>query len=104
MPDLQQTPRYQRFDSTNHPILSDTKLWRYLTLEKFAWLLEKSKLYHTRLDLLGDPFEGSVTKPYVRKRDAGQLPKHLHTDFPEHEPILHKRWLYSRFVTCWHAS
>jgi len=98
------TPQYQLFSSTEHPISRESRLWRYLTFEKFVWLLEKSKLYHSRLDLLGDPFEGSVTRAYVRKRDAGQLPKHLQTAFPEYEATEHKRWMYSRFVTSWYAS
>lgn len=35
-------------------------VWRYLDLAKFIWLLENQKLYLSRLDLLGDPHEGSL--------------------------------------------
>ncbi len=38
----------------------DTRIWRFMTLEKFLFLLEKSALFFSRADLLGDPFEGSV--------------------------------------------
>ena len=36
------------------------RVWRYLDLAKFIWLLENQKLYFSRLDLLGDPHEGSL--------------------------------------------
>ena len=97
--------RYLLTNSTIRPINDDTRLWRYLTFEKFAWLFEKSQLYHTRLDLLGDPFEGSLTKVYVQQRNAGQLPEYLRTGLsPERESALNKANVYSNFATCWHAS
>jgi len=61
--------RYQTF-SVGRPMRRKQELWRYLTLEKFAWMLETSKLYHARLDLLGDPFEGAVTKPHFEREEA----------------------------------
>ncbi|HKV98215.1 MAG TPA: hypothetical protein VJN96_00255 [Vicinamibacterales bacterium] len=39
--------------------------WRYLTLERFAWLLENKKLWLARGDLLGDPHEGTLTRAQV---------------------------------------
>ncbi len=36
------------------------RIWRYLDLAKFIWLLEKQKLYLSRLDSLNDRFEGST--------------------------------------------
>jgi len=53
--------RYQIFRGSSDDITRQTSLWRYMTFEKFCWLVEKSALYHTRLDQLGDPFEGAVT-------------------------------------------
>src|SRR5271167_2199003 len=97
--------RYFLTNSTIRPISESTRLWRYLSFEKFVWLLEKSKLYHTRLDLLGDPFEGSVTNAYVKQRDAGQLPETRQSGLsPEQERIRNKAQLYTNFATCWHAS
>jgi hypothetical protein len=97
--------RYLLTNSTIRPISDKTRLWRYLTFEKFVWLLEKAKLYHTRLDLLGDPFEGSLTKVYVKQRDAGQLPPTRQSGLsPEQERIRNKASLYTNFASCWHAS
>lgn len=100
-----ETPRYHRFSSTDRPITNDTKLWRYLTFEKFAWLVQKSELYHRRLDLLGDKFEGSVTKIYAQKREGGILPRHLTSGLPaEIESLSIKLRLVTHFAVCWHNS
>ena len=53
--------RYEVFKGTSEEIVSKTPLWRYMTFEKFCWLIEMSKLYHPRLDTFEDPFEGSGT-------------------------------------------
>lgn len=94
--------RYQLFSSTDHPISDDTELSRYLTFEKFVWLIENSALYHTRLDRLGDPFEGSVTVAYARKRDAGDPVGYM--PLPEYEGSNNIRLMLCSFVSCWHAS
>jgi len=93
---------YQQFSSTHCPISADTEIARYLTFEKFVWLVEKSALYHSRLDQLGDPFEGSVTRAYARKRDAGEPVGYYH--FPQYEGINNVRLMLCSFVSCWHAS
>lgn len=98
-----QANRYQLASASTRRIEVSTKLWRYLTFEKFAWLLEKSKLYHTRLDFLGDPFEGSHTAAYVRKRDSGEEVRRIgHTAESERE--IGQAGVYSKFATCWHES
>lgn len=38
------------------------RVWRYLDLAKLTWLLEKQKLYFSRVDLLNDLHEGAVPK------------------------------------------
>lgn len=48
-----------------HPVFKsptdeNVKIWRYLDISKFLWLVEKKSLYFSRCDLLGDPFEGSL--------------------------------------------
>ena len=49
----------------DHPDLSpppdDAVLWRYMDFTKFVSLLETSALFFCRPDLLGDPFEGSIS-------------------------------------------
>ena len=48
-----------------HPHLpsppDDAVLWRYMDFTKFVSLLERRALFFCRPDLLGDPFEGSIS-------------------------------------------
>jgi hypothetical protein len=36
----------------------DVKIWRYMSISKFLWMLQNNALYFARSDHLGDPFEG----------------------------------------------
>jgi len=38
----------------------EIKIWRYMDFTKLVFTLEESGLFFSRLDRLGDPFEGSV--------------------------------------------
>lgn len=44
------------------PIDLEVKLWRYMDLSKFIWLISRRQLYLSRLDQLEDEFEGSSTR------------------------------------------
>ena len=94
--------RYQARDSQRYPVRPDAPLWRYFGFEMFCWLIEKASLYHARLDCLGDPYEGSVTVQYARKRDSGEIDSYM--PFPELEPLNNRRLMLSSYATCWHAS
>ncbi len=95
--------RYQIFRGSSDDITLQTPLWRYMTFEKFCWLVEKSALYHARLDQLGDPFEGAVTNEYARQRDAGKIEPYFE-EKKEWEPLTFKSLRFRQFATCWHAS
>src|SRR4051812_13411894 len=45
-------------------------VWRYLTADKFFDLLTEKTLRLTRLDLLGDQFEASLTKGEAKRAQA----------------------------------
>ena len=53
-----------------HPMLetppASSMLWRYMSLAKFLSFLQTSSLYFSRIDQLGDPFEGTLTTENVR--------------------------------------
>ena len=46
-------------------------IWRYMDLDKFAWMLQRGALYFAQGDLLqrDDPYEGYVTKTMATERD-----------------------------------
>jgi hypothetical protein len=59
-------PRMYR-ESLPQPPDPGVHVWRYLDLARLAWILDKKHLPLTRVDLLQDPFEGSVP---VKERAA----------------------------------
>ena len=71
----------------------DSKIWRYLDFVKLTSLLDKEALYFPRADLLGDPFEGSISKMNIKKR--GQS-----TDFSEHYKWFRKLTV----INSWHLN
>ncbi len=44
------------------PTDGSVRVWRYLDLAKFIWLIEKQKIYLSGMDSLNDPHEGSTPK------------------------------------------
>lgn len=46
----------------------DAKLWRFTNFTKFIDALERSSLFFSRADLLGDRFEGSLARPNISQR------------------------------------
>ena len=64
----------------DHPVFSppapDELLWRYVDLSKYLSVLSGRALWFSRADLLGDPFEGSMSRANVRLRPS------VYTDLP----------------------
>lgn len=52
------------------PTDKEIAIWRYLDLSKFVSVLATSSLFFSRADHLGDPFEGSFSKPSAAGRAA----------------------------------
>ena len=94
--------RYQAFSSATNKIEGKTLIWRYLTFEKFVWMLETSGLYHARLDQLEDRLEGSVTKLFAanREKEYGSANPHV----PSAQAFFNRRGLIRSYVNCWHSS
>ena len=87
-------------DHPNFPSPSDdTVLWRYMDFTKFVSLLERKALFFCRADLLGDPFEGSISPvtPPALPADFKPGPIKVH-QFDLREVVR----LAS--VSCWHAA
>jgi hypothetical protein len=104
----------------------DTRLWRYMDLAKFLYLLEERTLFFARADRLGDPFEGASGIAdreaewddfYLQHfRDAVRHPPAGHSPPSEAEVEKQARRLLASirqiaerdrtttFVSCWHAN
>jgi len=85
--------------SLSKPALSDP-LWRYMDFTKFVGMLVNKGLYLSRLDRLGDAYEGWVSK----SPNYGGFFGH---EFMERDLKLRKQSRALRrlfFVSCWHAN
>ena len=82
------------------------RVWRYMDLAKFIWLLDKRKLYLPRLGSLDDSHEGSVTQKLALAYE-----RFIKMFVPERgEKDLQSLSQYGRdlrkasYVSCWRMS
>jgi hypothetical protein len=85
------------------PISSSAKIWRYLDFTKFVSLLDKSALFFSRADKLGDPFEGSYPKANVELRPQIYKDK-VPPDVIKHAPEFNRLLVKHTFINCWHLN
>jgi hypothetical protein len=78
----------------------DQRIWRYLTLPKFLDLMLTGRLWFSRADQLGDPFEGSI--PLFNKL----LREKLSTSENETETRerLNRAARKYTYINCWHMN
>lgn len=95
------------FEHTYHgfdpPEDSTIPLWRYMDFTKFVSLLESQTLFFCRTDLLGDPWEGSLTKAEAEKRLAWETStkrRVLHST--SHSKIRSE--VTNSIASCWHMN
>ncbi len=80
----------------------ETKIWRYLDVSKFVFMLSKRALVFSRADKLNDPFEGSYSKPSIKMRED------YYETFTEDDSKsffdLYKKFRAYTFVNCWNMN
>lgn len=79
------------------------KVWRYMDLAKFVWLLKEKRLFMSRLDRLADPYEGSLTAKTIEGIDTF-LRQHGSKDGWNELSQMYRRNQATTYVCCWHAS
>jgi hypothetical protein len=86
----------------------NAKVWRYMDFTNFIWTLECSALYFSRIDLLGDPFEGTTTAASnaAIMKFMNWPPKSDQTqkDWAESNAKLRRDVRRGIFVNCWHMN
>jgi hypothetical protein len=85
--------------SNSLPEDRSAKIWRYLDLPKFLYILDRCCLYLPRADRLGDPFEGSIT-PESISAFRGSLDDEYIDRTRRYTRTL-REWSY---ISCWHLS
>lgn len=84
-------------------------LWRYIDLSKFVSLLQKKKLVLPRVDLLGDPFEGSLPMTYQSyieyiSQEGIENNNSIKKEDTEFMSKIRKALTKSLYVSCWHMN
>ena len=98
-----------------HPVFEkpkdeNAKIWRYLDFTKFVSLIDRKSLYFTRLDKLGDPFEGSVSKANIDLRSrfmrelAKKVPRNLLIEIRSAQHVFRRAFRRCAVVNCWHIN
>lgn len=87
----------------------DVKLWRYVDLSKFLHLVQNRQLHFCRADRLGDPFEGSSTRP---TRDAifqqlsadPDVTEDVVNEYMSRLAMITQLGRQENYISCWHAA
>jgi hypothetical protein len=102
---MTETPQENKLEHPCFPQAQDgsIKVWRYLDLAKFIWLLENQKLYLSRLDLLNDPHEGTTPRLLASIRDS-QLKEIGGGELLTQIPRINQQNRRSLYINCWHLG
>jgi len=110
-----------------HPLFDipedkDIKIWRFMDFTKYVSLLESKRLFFSRADRLGDPFEGSISKRSMAARKYiaekfGREVQGVNSALVElagfegklwdsvEADTYHLRWNAEwMFISCWHMN
>lgn len=79
------------------------RVWRYLDLAKFVWLLSNRKLWLSRIDLLQDSYEGTTPRILVAARDQYFKSEGL-DNIAAQWPGITQRSRTATYASCWHSG
>ena len=92
---------------SDHPVFEapadpNVKIWRYMDFTKFISIVDSNSLFFSRADMLGDPFEGSMS--FLNKEKwpsmySSEVLKALNSSTSHN--IWMRQWT---FVNCWHMN
>ena len=89
-------------------IQSNTKVWRYMDFSKFVWLLQNEALWLARSDLLGDPWEVSLSSEQpqlmIDRHPITPLNKPRGESAIERAERIINKWRKSTYINCWNMS
>lgn len=83
---------------------SHNKVWRYLSLSRFIWLLQRKQLWLSRVDLLEDPWECAITgeeMSYLAQRapitPVGAVAEAVNQRLKR----ITEEWRRTTYINCW---
>ena len=92
------------------PPPDNTRIWRFMNFHKFVSMVTNSSLYFSRLDQLGDPFEGLLTKARIQS-DEKVYDSYDSSEASEYGKSV-IRWMHldpykqrrTSLANCWHMN
>src|SRR6516165_10614342 len=85
-----------------------TNVWRYMSFSRFVWLLQKKKLWLSRADRLGDPWEislaGSQLEDVISRHPITPIGEKRRETAMERSERIIRLWRQNAFISCWSAS
>jgi hypothetical protein len=85
-----------------------TRVWRYMSFSRFVWLLQKKKLWLSRADQLGDPWEislaGSQLEHVISRHPITPIGETKRETAMERSERIIRHWRQNAFISCWSAS
>lgn len=94
--------------TTSNKSAESEKVWRYLSFSRFTWLLQNKQFWLSRLDLLGDAWEGALAgeqlEHVIARHPIPSLSAPQRETARERSERISKLWRQTTFVSCWSAS
>lgn len=103
--------------NVSHPAFSQPDdenivIWRYMDFAKYVAMLSTKKLYFSRADKLGDPYEGSLTRRERKSLEERARAQEMSGDLPlfwkgKFFEVLMHAWraaIKENYVLCWHMN
>jgi hypothetical protein len=96
---------YKDHPDLEKPKNENAQIWRYMDFTKFVSLLDKSALFFSRSDKLGDSFEGSYSKANIELRPTvyGESGKGAQ-DLPARLSNVFKAFPRFTLINSWHLN
>jgi hypothetical protein len=103
---MQERYRHPAFPQPHDPA---AVLWRYMSGERFKWLVEFKRLSMPAADRLGDPLEGSTPHGELEwwKRKAGESDEQQRQIVEYNRKFLSRMaeaWRIHCYISCWHVN
>jgi hypothetical protein len=92
-----------RHTTFTQPPNMSIKVWRYMDVAKFVWLISNRLLFMSRLDRLGDPHEGALSKKTLEWIERTLTVHNAKDGLPAISKLFYESRLRTH-VCCWHAN
>jgi hypothetical protein len=94
------SPAFRVEDAFVSPPELNAVIWRYMKLERFAWMLEKRGLYFSSVERFEDPHEGALTE--IEDQQFSATSDETVRSAARYHTVTFSRWRV--MANCWHLN